>query len=260
MLFRIFTGSKGPTGQTKTIIHHSKNKYIMGAVKCIGILTSGGDAPGMNAAIRAVTRAAIYNGLGVKGIYRGYKGLVTGEIKEFKSQNVSNIIQLGGTILKTARCKEFTTPEGRQLAYDNMKKEGIDALVIIGGDGSLTGARVFAEDILSAHKCIFLACPTFAAGRIAKFMHIYAEFIDKPDVTVLTNPSVDRTLAERLESVGVKVVVCEDVHTCCAVIDDSLVWYGSISPLGYAGGGDTMLRFDDREIAAMLKDIAEHKT
>ena len=99
----------------------------MGTIKCIGILTSGGDAPGMNAAIRAVTRAAIYNGLQVKGIYRGYKGLVTGEIKEFKSQNVSNIIQLGGTILKTARCKEFTTPEGRQIAYDNMKKEGIDA-------------------------------------------------------------------------------------------------------------------------------------
>ena len=118
----------------------------MGTVKCIGILTSGGDAPGMNAAIRAVTRAAIYNGLQVKGIYRGYRGLVTGEIKEFKSQNVSNIIQLGGTILKTARCKEFTTPEGRQLAYDNMKKEGIDALVIIGGDGSLTGARIFAQE------------------------------------------------------------------------------------------------------------------
>ena len=95
----------------------------------------------MNAAIRAVTRAAIYNGLQVKGIYRGYKGLVTGEIKEFKSQNVSNIIQLGGTILKTARCKEFTTPEGRQQAYDNMKKEGIDALVVIGGDGSFRGAR-----------------------------------------------------------------------------------------------------------------------
>ena len=116
----------------------------MGTVKCIGILTSGGDAPGMNAAIRAVTRAAIYNGLQVKGIYRGYKGLVTGEIKEFKSQNVSNIIQLGGTILKTARCKEFTTPEGRQLAYDNMKKEGIDALVVIGGDGSFKGAQKLA--------------------------------------------------------------------------------------------------------------------
>lgn len=118
----------------------------MGMVKCIGILTSGGDAPGMNAAIRAVTRTAIYNGLSVKGIYRGYKGLVTGEIKEFKSQNVSNIIQLGGTILKTARCKEFTTPKGRQTAYENMKKEGIDALVVIGGDGSLTGARIFAQE------------------------------------------------------------------------------------------------------------------
>lgn len=118
----------------------------MGTVKCVGILTSGGDAPGMNAAIRAVTRAAIYNGLQVKGIYRGYRGLVTGEIKEFKSQNVSNIIQLGGTILKTARCKEFTTPEGRKMAYDNMVKEGIDALVVIGGDGSLTGARIFAQE------------------------------------------------------------------------------------------------------------------
>ncbi len=118
----------------------------MGTIKCIGILTSGGDAPGMNAAIRAVTRTAIYNGLQVKGIYRGYKGLVTGEIKEFKSQNVSNIIQLGGTILKTARCQEFTTKEGRQQAYDNMKAEGIDALVIIGGDGSLTGARIFAQE------------------------------------------------------------------------------------------------------------------
>ena len=126
----------------------------MGTVKCIGILTSGGDAPGMNAAIRAVTRSAIYNGLSVKGIYRGYKGLVTGEIKEFKSQNVSNIIQLGGTILKTARCKEFTTPEGRQIAYDNMKKEGIDALVIIGGDGSLTV-------LVSLHKsltCLVSGC------------------------------------------------------------------------------------------------------
>ena len=111
----------------------------MGAVKCIGILTSGGDAPGMNAAIRAVTRAAIYNGLSVKGIYRGYKGLVTGEIKEFKSQNVSNIIQLGGTILKTAAARSSPQPEGRQLAYDNMKKEGIDALVIIGGDGFADG-------------------------------------------------------------------------------------------------------------------------
>ncbi|MGL5919601.1 MAG: ATP-dependent 6-phosphofructokinase, partial [Bacteroidales bacterium] len=116
------------------------------AVKCIGILTSGGDAPGMNAAIRAVTRSAIYNGIQVKAIYRGYKGLITGEIVPFKTQNVSNIIQQGGTILKTARCKEFTTPEGREIAFNTMAAEGIDALVVIGGDGSLTGARIFAEE------------------------------------------------------------------------------------------------------------------
>ncbi len=115
-------------------------------LKCIGILTSGGDAPGMNAAIRAVTRAAIFNGISVKAIYRGYKGLITGEVKEFQTQNVSNIIQQGGTILKTARCEEFRTPEGRKQAYETMKNENIDALVVIGGDGTFTGARVFAQE------------------------------------------------------------------------------------------------------------------
>ena len=119
----------------------------MSEIKCVGILTSGGDAPGMNAAIRAVTRSAIYSGLKVMGIYRGYRGLITDEIVEFKTQNVSNIIQQGGTILKTARCKEFETKEGRQLAYDNLKRHNIDALVVIGGDGSLTGARIFANEI-----------------------------------------------------------------------------------------------------------------
>ena len=118
----------------------------MSKIKTIGILTSGGDAPGMNAAIRAVTRSGICNGLSVKGIYRGYRGLITGEIVEFKTQNVSNIIQMGGTILKTARCPEFKTPEGRKQAYDTLKREEIDALVVIGGDGSLSGARVFATE------------------------------------------------------------------------------------------------------------------
>ncbi len=116
------------------------------AIKCIGVLTSGGDAPAMNAAIRAVTRSAISNGYAVKGIMRGYKGLVTNEIKDFTSRSVSNIIQHGGTILKTARCKEFQTVEGRKIAYDNMVAAGIDALVVIGGDGSLTGAKIFAEE------------------------------------------------------------------------------------------------------------------
>lgn len=115
-------------------------------IKCIGLLTSGGDAPGMNAAIRSVTRAAIFNGIRVKAIYRGYKGLITGEIVEFQTQNVSNIIQHGGTILKSARCQEFRTKEGRQQAFENMKNEGIDALVVIGGDGTFTGARIFAQE------------------------------------------------------------------------------------------------------------------
>lgn len=116
------------------------------SINCIGVLTSGGDAPGMNAAIRAVTRAGIYNGIKVKGIYRGYKGLMTGEIKEFKTEDVSNIIQRGGTILKTSRCDEFKTEEGRAKAYEMLQQQGIDALVVIGGDGSITGAYNLARE------------------------------------------------------------------------------------------------------------------
>ncbi|MDE5975316.1 MAG: 6-phosphofructokinase, partial [Muribaculaceae bacterium] len=100
----------------------------MNEQRAIGILTSGGDAPGMNAAIRAVTRAAIFAGFKVFGIKRGYKGLITDEIEEFSTQNVSNIIQRGGTILKSASCKEFTTKEGRQCAYDVLQRHGISAL------------------------------------------------------------------------------------------------------------------------------------
>lgn len=118
----------------------------MAKINCIGILTSGGDAPGMNAAIRAVTRAGIASGLKVKGVYKGYEGLVNNEIKNFTTEDVSNIIQRGGTILKTARSKEFMTPEGRQKAYDNMVAQEIDALVVIGGNGSLEGAHIFAEE------------------------------------------------------------------------------------------------------------------
>src|SRR5574344_378751 len=115
-------------------------------INCIGVLTSGGDAPGMTAAIRSVTRTAIFNNIRVKAIYRGYKGLILDEIKEFQTQDVSNIIQHGGTILKTARCQEFETPEGRKQAYETMQREEIDALVVIGGDGTLTGARLLAQE------------------------------------------------------------------------------------------------------------------
>ena len=118
----------------------------MGKIETIGILTSGGDAPGMNAAIRAVTRAGIYSGFNIKGIYRGWEGLINDDVKPFTTENVSGIITQGGTILKTARAKDFMTPEGRQKAYDNLRKEEIDALVVIGGNGSLTGAKIFAQE------------------------------------------------------------------------------------------------------------------
>lgn len=115
-------------------------------IKTIGVLTSGGDAPGMNAAIRAVTRAAIVNGIKVKGIYRGYKGLMEGEVVELGTQDVSGIIQRGGTILKSARSDEFRTPEGRKRAFETLQKEQIDALIAIGGDGTFTGARLLAQE------------------------------------------------------------------------------------------------------------------
>ena len=118
----------------------------MGKIRCIGVLTSGGDAPGMNAAIRAVTRSGICNGFKIKGIYRGYDGLINDEVKTFTTEDVSNIIQTGGTILRTARSKEFQTPAGRKRAYETLRKEAIDALIVIGGNGSLTGAMTLAEE------------------------------------------------------------------------------------------------------------------
>lgn len=118
----------------------------MAEIKTIGIMTSGGDAPGMNAAIRAVTRSAIFEGWKVFGIYRGYDGLIHGDLKEFTTESVSNIIQRGGTILKTARSDEFLTSEGRAKAAANLKKFNIDALVVIGGNGSLSGAQQLAKE------------------------------------------------------------------------------------------------------------------
>ena len=115
-------------------------------IKTIGILTSGGDAPGMNAAIRAVTRAGICNEFKIKGIYRGYDGLINDEVRDFTTENVSGIIMSGGTILKTARSMEFMTDEGKSKAYSTLVKHQIDALVVIGGNGSLTGAMEFAKD------------------------------------------------------------------------------------------------------------------
>ena len=115
-------------------------------INTVGVLTSGGDSPGMNAAIRAVVRSCIAQGIKAKGIYRGYQGLIDDEVKELSSQDVSGIIQRGGTILKSARCMEFKTPEGRKKAFETLQKEQIDALVVIGGDGTFTGARLLAQE------------------------------------------------------------------------------------------------------------------
>lgn len=129
-----------------TFASRIKNSMNNNKVTKIGVLTSGGDSPGMNAAIRAVVRTGIYNGLEVFGIMRGYSGLIENDIHKMDSRSVANIIQRGGTILKTARSKAFTTPEGRKAAYDNLKLHGINGLVIIGGDGSFKGAQTFSNE------------------------------------------------------------------------------------------------------------------
>ena len=113
-------------------------------IKTIGVLTSGGDAPGMNAAIRAVVRKALSRGLKVKGIYKGYNGLLNEEIKDMTARDVSDIISRGGTVLYTARCAEFRTPEGQARGAEVCRKHGIDGLVVIGGDGSFAGAQKLA--------------------------------------------------------------------------------------------------------------------
>jgi len=129
----------------------------------IGVLTSGGDSPGMNAAIRAVVRTGIYNGLEVYGIMRGYQGMIEDDIFQMQSRSVANIIQRGGTILKTARCKEFFEESGREKAYQNLKRRGINGLVIIGGDGSFRGAVKFSQEF--DIPCVGLA------GTIDKDIH-----------------------------------------------------------------------------------------
>lgn len=118
----------------------------MKKVNNIAVLTSGGDAPGMNAAVRAVVRTGIYHHLNVFGVMYGYRGMLTGDIFPMESKSVANIIQRGGTVLKTARCKEFYEAEGRKKAYENLKKFGIDGLVVIGGDGSFKGAQKFSQE------------------------------------------------------------------------------------------------------------------
>jgi 6-phosphofructokinase 1 len=115
-------------------------------IKKVGVLTSGGDSPGMNAAIRSVVRTCAYYNIECIGIYRGYQGMIEGDFKEMGARSVHNIVNKGGTILKSARSKDFMTAEGRKKAYENLKEANVDALVVIGGDGSFTGAEVFNKE------------------------------------------------------------------------------------------------------------------
>ena len=152
-------------------------------IKTIGVLTSGGDAPGMNAAIRAVTRTALYHGMKVMGIYRGYNGLINGDIKEMNVRSVSEIIPRGGTMLYTARCLEFKTLEGQKKAADRCRELGIDALVVIGGDGSFRGCKDMAAQGI---PCVGLpgtidndiACSDYTIGYDTA-MNTAVEMIDK---------------------------------------------------------------------------------
>lgn len=125
------------------------------SIKRIAVFTSGGDAPGMNACVRAVVRTAIFEGIEVYGIFEGYKGMIAGEFKELRSNDVSNIIQRGGTILKSARSEEFRTLEGRKKAYEQLKQFEIDGVVAIGGDGTFTGAKIFSDE----HNIPFIGVP-----------------------------------------------------------------------------------------------------
>lgn len=130
---------------TKNLFKYKISKHNR-KIKSIGVLTSGGDAPGMNAAIRAVVRTGIYYGKKVFGIYRGYQGLLEGEFEEFKLSSVANIIQRGGTIIKSSRCPEFHQKAARRKAYENLLHHGIDGLITIGGDGTFTGAHLLWKE------------------------------------------------------------------------------------------------------------------
>ena len=173
----------------------------MATIKTIGLLTSGGDAPGMNAAIRAVTRAAIYNGFKVKGIYRGYKGLVENEIVDFKTQNVSNIIHHGGTILKTARCKEFKTVEGRKQAWDTIDNDLSGTDHTIGYDTALNTIMWCVDrirDTASSHERLFFI---EVMGRESGFLALNGAIATGAEAAIIPEISTEvDQLAELIEN------------------------------------------------------------
>ena len=194
----------------------------MTKIKTIGILTSGGDAPGMNAAIRAVTRAGICNGFNVKGIYRGYDGLIDDDIKPFTTENVSGIIMQGGTILKTARSKAFMTQEGRDKAYENLKKEGIDALVVIGGNGSLTDTTLNTivecvdriRDTAQSHERIFFV---EVMGRDAGYLAQNSAIASGAEAAIIPEDSTDVDQLAKFMERGIR----KSKKSCIVIVSES---------------------------------------
>ena len=193
----------------------------MGKIKTIGILTSGGDAPGMNAAIRAVTRAGIYNGFEIKGVYRGYEGLITDDIKPFTTENVSGIIGQGGTILKTARSKGFKTMEGRQQAYDNLVKEGIDALYgtdsTIGYDTTMNTIMECVDrirDTAQSHERIFFV---EVMGRDAGFLAQNSAIASGAEAAIIPEDSTNVDQLGRFMERGIR----KSKRSCIVIVSES---------------------------------------
>ena len=194
----------------------------MAKVQTIGILTSGGDAPGMNAAIRAVTRAGIYNGFKIKAIYRGYDGLINGEISDFTTENVSGIIGTGGTILKTARSKEFMTEEGREKAYQNLVENNIDALIVIGGNGSLTDTTLNTivecvdriRDTAQSHERIFFV---EVMGRDAGFLAQNSAIASGAEAAIIPEDSTDVDQLAQFMERGIR----KSKRSCIVIVSES---------------------------------------
>ena len=201
----------------------------MARIKTIGILTSGGDAPGMNAAIRAVTRAGIYNGFNIKAVYRGYDGLITNDIRPFTTENVSGIIGQGGTILKTARSKGFATVEGRKTAYDNLVAEGIDALVVIGdndlyGTDSTIGYDTTMNTIMEcvdrirdtaqSHERIFFV---EVMGRDAGFLAQNSAIASGAEAAIIPEDSTDVDQLARFMERGIR----KSKRSCIVIVSES---------------------------------------
>ena len=208
-------------------------------MKRIGVVTSGGDAPGMNAAIRSVVRCAIYSGLEVKGIMRGYEGLINNDVIDMNARSVSNILSRGGTILKTARSQEFMTKEGRKKAFETVKKNGLGGLIIIGGGGSFKGAHVFWKEFKVSNIGIPATIDNDISGS---------------DYTLGAHTAVNTAL-DAIDKIRDTVTSMERIYVVEVMgRDDPFI----AIRVGLAGGAeDVIFPYTKYDIDTMCKDIIE---